>query len=186
MGAELTVDLIDIFLETVAIAGCAIDGNWTGIGEGLIDIASTALPAPWEFIFAAPEGYALGKHYSTKPSLLRKVKARLGRGGFFPLKCLRASKDYPLLVNLEKERLAFVDPAGIVHSVKTPSGMHIAYPYFSLVEGKGWGRVFIQSVMDRTGKFKNWGTGAIRAPNLFGPYAVIPPPVPFRPIRFML
>ncbi|MFC2164276.1 tetratricopeptide repeat protein, partial [Acidobacteriota bacterium] len=186
LGAEMPFDILDIYLESVAIAGCALNGDWIGIYEGLIDIASTALPAPWEFIFAGPEGYTLGKHYSAKPRLLRKVKQILGHGGFYSLKNFRASKDHPLLVNLKEERLAFVDPIGIVHGVKQPRGMRIAYPYFSLVEGKGWGRVFIQSVMDRNGKFKDWKTGAIRAPNLFGAYAVIPPPVPFRPLRIML
>jgi hypothetical protein len=92
-------------------------------------------------------------------------------------------------LNPEQEKMAFIDPIGLVHRVKPPRMFHISYPYFHVTGTDPSGAHFRVCCMDHLGKFSKRETSHVASSYPDSDRerkkwkAVIPPPKANTPIR---
>ena len=174
-GWEGLIDIIDAYIQFYA-------------GEYVDAIVTLVAPAPVELLFAIPEAQRMGQEFLAPTSVIEEVWDGLRKLGYVSLSKLKATKDFPIWINLEAEKFAMVDPTGIVHRVEPSSNFHVSWAYFTLWEAIPFtGGVSYRSP-DTSGKFVPWNWTQVGQPETLShrPLGVIPPPKKYQPARVML
>lgn len=199
---EMALTATDIIIQAHGGYLSASEGNYFGTAESAGSVVTAGLGAirikensnkhlpvvkkvsqKIGLVFMLPQIYRLTyKEFYGVPAVVRKVEAGLKMLGYSPIDEGRATEGFPIWVNPKQQRLAMIDPAGLVHPVKRPDNFHLSWAFFRLQETAPLGKSLLFKMY--TGdKWTPWWT-------LGGPlvkhHKILPPAKTHCPLRMKL
>jgi len=102
------------------------------VGSALLTWVTAPAHIVVDIVLTVPSAIKVADRYSIPSLVLEKSEQALLKLGYTSLKEIPHVARWPVWVNLDEEKLAFMDPAGILHRVHWPSNLRIPLPYFTM------------------------------------------------------
>lgn len=165
-------------VEGVAESGGSVAGAVAGFDDSLADVSGKL-----GLLFLIPQLKRLvyDEFWGT-PALIRKVEEGMKTLNYVPLSEARATKNFPIWFNREEQKLALIDPAGLVHPVKPPENFHISWGFFQLQETEPAGKSLLFKRFTESGWTPWWTLGGPLVKN----HKILPPLRRYVPLRMKL
>ena len=122
MGAKIALSIVKGFVHL-------FKGE---VGSALLTWVTAPAHIVVDIVLTVPSAAKVADRYSIPSLVLEKSEQALLKLGYTSLKEIPPVAHWPVWVNLDEEKLAFMDPAGILHQVHWPSNLRIPLPYFTM------------------------------------------------------
>ena len=199
---EAALTLTDCIIQFHGGYLSAMDGNYVGTAESAGGIVNAGVGSVLKnenagkhltrvkktsnrlsLVLMLPQIYRLTyKEFYGVPAVVRRVEAGLRKLGYYPISDGRGTVDFPIWVNLKQQRLAMIDPAGLVHPVKRSDNFHISWAFFRLQETAPKGKSLLLRMYTNDQWTPWWTLGGPLVKN----YKILPPARTNCPLRMKL